>query len=580
MEKKNLNDDDIFKESINSGMARYKFTLPGLVPGCIIEYRYKITTTNLWRIKDWVFQTKEPVVWSEYLVRMPVNIAYTAVRKGFEPYEIVENNQVQQVFSGRAESELSGKIVTCNEFRWAVKNIPAIRNEPYMTARTDCLNAIDLQLSFYSFDGFSKKVLNTWEKVTEELRKDGQFYKALQPTSKIEALSAEITKGKLTQIEKIRAIQEWVASSIVFNGSERYYCTTDDPDDVLKEKKGNSADINFLLMALLRSAGIQCFPVLTSTRDNGKVQDFYPILAQFNYVLAQVKTEQGDIYMDGASNEMPYDILPTNLVSIKGLLINEQGFDWVVVPANKKSITKSTATVVITNDGGISGKIQDAYTDYAAIRVRRLFKNKKDDAVVKDAFDVDKYEYTLDSIVIAGKDSISGHLSLQALFSSSTYIQAAGDMMYINPSIAHRIVETPFKSEKRSFPIDFGYLSSRFTDFRFLIPEDYEVKEKPRTVSYYTEESGMLYTRKITVDGRNIRIEKKFEIKESELSPRLYESVKDFYARVIKAEAEIIVLAKKAPAVPAALPEKQETPPPAAKTPVIEANPSKKKTKK
>ena len=63
--KKELDRDEIFKEEADDKHTRYRFTLPGLKPGCIIDVRYTIETKSLWFIRDWVFQHDEPVRWSD-----------------------------------------------------------------------------------------------------------------------------------------------------------------------------------------------------------------------------------------------------------------------------------------------------------------------------------------------------------------------------------------------------------------------------------------------------------------------------------------------------------------------------------
>lgn len=50
-----------------------------------------------------------------------------------------------------------------------------------------------------------------------------------------------------------------------------------------KDKTGNIADINLMLTAMLRSAGLTANPVLVSTRSNGIA--LFPNRNAFNYVI-------------------------------------------------------------------------------------------------------------------------------------------------------------------------------------------------------------------------------------------------------------------------------------------------------
>ena len=52
--------------------------------------------------------------------------------------------------------------------------------------------------------------------------------------------------------------------------------------DAWNERSGNSADINLIILNLLRKAGIPCSPILVSTRNNGQVDEKFLSLSQFN----------------------------------------------------------------------------------------------------------------------------------------------------------------------------------------------------------------------------------------------------------------------------------------------------------
>ena len=102
IENSKLNENDIIEEEANEKYTRYKFTLPNLKPGCVIEIRYKITTQNIALIKDWVFQCSEPVRWSEYRIIHPKMMGYTIVPHGYHEFAIRETKDLKQVFYGKA----------------------------------------------------------------------------------------------------------------------------------------------------------------------------------------------------------------------------------------------------------------------------------------------------------------------------------------------------------------------------------------------------------------------------------------------------------------------------------------------
>ena len=59
----------------------------------------------------------------------------------------------------------------------------------------------------------------------------------------------------------------------------------------LKTRQGNVAEINLLLTAMLRKAGIEADPMILSTRDNGIANTSYPLISEYNYVICVVFRE-------------------------------------------------------------------------------------------------------------------------------------------------------------------------------------------------------------------------------------------------------------------------------------------------
>ena len=65
IESHEMKKSSVFDEDVDGAWKRIRFTLPALQPGSVIEYRYKVVSTNPRYFPDWAFQKSEPVLWSE-----------------------------------------------------------------------------------------------------------------------------------------------------------------------------------------------------------------------------------------------------------------------------------------------------------------------------------------------------------------------------------------------------------------------------------------------------------------------------------------------------------------------------------
>ncbi|MGE5354310.1 MAG: transglutaminase domain-containing protein [Acidobacteriota bacterium] len=572
--KNELSSGDIFEEEINDRWTRYRFTLPALQPGCVVEFRYTIIASNISRMRDWVFQYSEPVRWSEYRMRYPKSIAYAGVKRGFESFAVDEREDVTQVFSGTALSYFNQPVVNCNYWRMAIKNAPAIREEPFITTTSDYLNQLDVQLAGYAFSGGGqKKVLNDWPTVVSELLEDNSFYKIIDDTRQVRKTAEQITAGLQSPEDKMKAIYDWVRSSIVWSGENRVFANQE-VDDVLESKKGNSAEITFLLISLLKSAGIDSDPVIFSTRANGAIQDIYPIISQFNYVTARATIGTKNYLLDATDPNRPMDLLPVKILGTRGLLIRENNWGWVGVASDRVDEGSSAASIILSADGSVTGKLEKSLSAYSSLRLRQELSEKKETEIAKGQFDTERSAITLDSVSISNKDSLSLPLKIKASFSSASYAQRNGDMIYINPQIIDRLWENPFKAAIRNFPVDYAYRRKLTSTISINIPEGFEVKEKLKDITTYGGARALSFTRQTKVEGGKLIITCTTEIKEAQIKPKFYEQIRDFYAAMVSVESEQIVLSRiqekvqpvTAPAGNGTTTEKSELPDKAEKT--------------
>lgn len=540
-----LDDDDIFTEKVTPERVRYKFTLPALTPGCIIEYRYRTTTTSLFFIPDWVFQHSEPVRWSEYRVRTPRSISYAFVTTGYERFEIAQRREVTQVFRPPASGYLqSSGIVDCIEYRYALANARALRDEPYITTIADYATRIDFQLSAYSLAGTGiRRILQTWPSLIDELLDAGSFGDMIDVTGDIKDVVNEVTRGLSTPQEKMRALYGWVSSSIVWDGSYRMYADKD-VDEVLEAKRGNSAEITFVLLSMLKAAGIEAHPVILSTRSNGRIQEMYPILVQFNYVIARALIGGETFFLDATDPRRPLELLPTRALNVRGLVVRKGAEEWVTLESTARGISTGKALLTIDADGAIRGEVSISYQEYANLSARQDLRDKTDLEVARDELKAGEFGIEVDSVTIEHRDDHHKPLTIKAWISSSSMVQKIGDKLYLNPTVLFRITDSPFKNPRRQFPVDFAHGRESTSTVELRIPEGLEVRDTPPARTY-TIPGKASFARGYEHDGTALKVNTSLSITAPTLEPKLYPRLRELYNRVASAHADQIVLERK-----------------------------------
>ncbi|MDV7392440.1 hypothetical protein RZS08_13835, partial [Arthrospira platensis SPKY1] len=167
------------------------------------------------------------------------------------------------------------------------------KNEGFVSNLKNYIPAINYELASVRYgNGLIKNFSLSWEDVAKTIYDNDSFGNELLQKGYFEDELAAALNGTLGTNERIIAVYEFVKSRM--NWNEKYGVYTDlGVKKAYKEKIGNVADINLMLVAMFRHIGLNADPVLVSTRDNGIA--FFPNRTAYNYVIAAVRTENGTL---------------------------------------------------------------------------------------------------------------------------------------------------------------------------------------------------------------------------------------------------------------------------------------------
>ncbi len=540
VQKQEMKNDAIFTEEIDRNWKRVKFTLPALSPGCIIEYRYTVKSTSAEFLPGWTFQNSEPTLWSEYRAKIPPEFSYAYVSQGTDPFYIHTSDQVRETFRGPA-----GPVIEpVANSRWAMKDIPALREEPYITTLGDYSDKISFQLTQVNWPGdMPRPILQTWDKVAETLSDLRSFGKQLRESGRSRDAAEAVVATITDSLKKVEAIYDFVRSAIVWNGVNDFTASTD-LEDVLEKKSGNAADINLLLTLMLREAGIPAAPVILSTRPHGRIQSVYPILTQFNYVVSRVTVGGVARLLDATDRLRPMNFLPYRALNHTGLLIEGKSCSWVPIEPTARGLSRTAISLTVDSAGAMAGTFEETESEYSALNNRVALARSKPDEFVKSLLNTDRSGFAADSFTIANAESAAAPFIVRAKVSAKTYAQVLGDFIYINPMTVQRLTENPFKLETRNFPVDYAYPLSSTYSFDLAIPDGYVLKDFPKDFSFQLPMKGAIFSRTSQQAGSTYHCDFKIDINQVTIEPKQYQTLKNFYNQMVTHESEQVILVK------------------------------------
>ncbi|HEY9113107.1 MAG TPA: DUF3857 and transglutaminase domain-containing protein [Bacteroidales bacterium] len=530
---------NVYDEKINNFWNVKKFAIPDVKEGSIIEYKYRIVSQYKFNLRDWEFQWKIPVLYSEYEVKMIPFYEYTWLLQGASKLDVYETYKEKGIGreigpKGRFNDNTYNDVV----FLYGMKNVPAFEDEEFITSINDYIIKIDFQLSKVNhLNGISVDIISTWPDLTKELLKNSDFGGYVSKSEKLsqKLFDAESLSGK-TENEKFNYVLDYVKKNYNWNRKNDKYASKS-ANDFIDEKVGNCADINLFTIGLLNSVGIEAYPLLISTREHGKIKYDYPYTHFFNYVLIFANVNGKNVISDATEVMSLNNRIPERCINDKGLIIKKDQVEWVLLESSFPSQIYTIIKIDLENKQ-ISADITKQSTEYDALYYRNNY-GENIETILKQ-LNSKNYVIKDSSITVFNQ-----HIKERPYILNYSVIEKAeiiNDKIYISPFLNESISETSFKQKERKNPIDMTYPIKRSFKSIISIPDGYQVDFTPEDQIIKNQLFELNYS--VNKTDNSVSIIFDYYFKNSVYSADDYSKIKFYFNEIVKKGNEKIVLSK------------------------------------
>jgi hypothetical protein len=527
---------NIYSEVINKNYDAKKFALPNVRVGSVFEVIYQTSSPFIFNFHDWKFQDEIPKVQSEYQIKIPGKYVYNIQLKGFLNLSKNESSIEKNCMGNRMAP--GSAFVDCVINKYGMKNIPAFIEEDYMTAKKNFISAITFELSeIRHLDGHVDKVTKQWKDAEKELSLESRFGKQLKQGKEIGKQIDAMVGNISDPIEKAKAIYSHIKKHLTWN--EVFGILSDlGVKKAYESRTGSVADINLTLIAALDYAGFNVDPMLLSTRANGLATELYPVLSEFNYVVACLTVDNIVYLLDATDPYMPFGMLPERCLNGKGRVFAEKGSYWFDLKPIEKDKKVSVYTLVLDSSGAFKGTIQHRYYGYASVNQR-----KKIHAFNTTNEYVADLQRNLGSVTFVNYE-ITGLDDLDEPISENFTVEIEGvdnlnkESLLINPFFGNRIVtQNPFRSKQRLYPVDFGVPIERTSVLTLTIPKGFDLVDRPNAVTITLPSGGGRFIYEVQGMNENrISVNYFLQLNKNVYNSQEYKALKNMFNAIIQAQ--------------------------------------------
>jgi hypothetical protein len=537
----------IFKDKINKRWIVKKFTFPNIKEGSIIEYEYTIQSDFLFNLQPWEFQGSTPVLWSEYNLRLPEFLGYVFLTQGYRRFDVSERKGNPGHFTirdtrGTGTTETVSFDASVTDFHWVMKEVPALKKESFTSTLKNHIAKIEFQFSDYRYPLTPQNVMGSWTQLTNDLLRADYFGNGLDNNNGwLGDVINPLVSGTKDDVEKAKKIYAYVRDNLT--------CTSHSGTDlnqslknILKTRAGTVAEINLLLVAMLKYVNLQADPVILSTRSHGVTYSMYPILGKFNYVVCGLNIHGTTYFLDASEPRLGFGRMTPACYNGHARIINREATP-LEFSADSLTERKVTSVLLVTNEKQeMIGSLQQVPGYYESYNIRERIKEKGKDEFFKDVKKgygetielsnphLDSLEKFEESVTIAYDIKLNGERE---------------DIMYINPMFGEGYKENYFKSAERLYPVEMPYAFDETYVFNMMVPDGYTIDELPKSIVVKLNEAGDgQFEYRISQFDNRIAMRSRVQLKRTNYQPDEYDMLREFFNLIVKKHSEQIVLKK------------------------------------
>lgn len=539
--KTKMQDKYVVKEQTSDYSRTTKFTVPDVKVGTVVEYKYTIVSPRYYRIPTWYSQLSIPVIKSHCDITYDNDFQFSFESKGYEQQKVEKiPSHVSYSFRGKLFN------ADAQQLNIDAENMPAIKSEGFVSNPKTYASRVEFELRSVSVPGvFYKNLTTDWSQVKKNLGEECYFDKCLKIKNPFKAEMDAMNLMSLKSVDRADAIFKLLKSKLKWN--ETYALWNEDPLDAVKDGKGNNAQLNFILISMLKDAGIVCTPILVKFRSGGPLPFSYATLEQLDSFAVAFCDESGNLFfLDSSADYGGINVIPAKMLN-DGILYDQSIVPNALPRYNLANIaghkTAKTIIAMVSADGKIQGSLRNVMYGQDAMQFNKAYHAADDSAsfVAKNG-ERDDYEITSYRV----KDVEGSNVGVMENIRFTKELMVNGDRIYFNPMVFPDEHNDYFTSEVRKYPVEFPFLEGTTVSSRIVIPQDYEIEELPQNAQYTFHNGDLNVVIAITVQGNTISTTYKSEVNTVMVLPTDYAALREFWGHLLELNSLNVVLKKKA----------------------------------
>ena len=511
------------------------FSLPGVQPGCIIEYRYRYDFPFGWIFDSHWLLSQNLYVREEKFSLTPAGVY--SLRWSW-PNGLPPDTRQPRLEKGRVLLE--------------THHVPAFVSEDHMPPEDQLKYRVDF-IYFIAGSRHDDDASLYWPSYAKQrLRDIEQFLD--RPAAMHKAVAQIVLPGDAAE-NKLRKLYARVQRMRNYTyerpmSEEEIQRERREPvssiEDVWKHGAGTRYQLNWLFLAMARAAGVAADPVLSSARDEHVFDARVMNPDQLNLNLVVVSVGGRDLYLAPGIPFTRFGTLPWWETDTRALRLNAAGGTWINTPLPEagESRLQSTADLRLA-DGALEGRLTVRFSGLEA-SWRRLAE-RNDDEVSRRQFLEQEVTARIPGsaeVRLTGNpnwDDAEQDLVAEFAVRVAGWATLAGHRQLLAVGLLGNPERQTFVHATRVHPLYFGYPYERRDELSIELPPGWHVESVPQ--AHAIDLKGVVFSSSADGAHQSLHVRRDLTINMYLADVKFYPALRKFFENVRTSDEEQAVVA-------------------------------------
>ncbi|HLP26308.1 MAG TPA: DUF3857 domain-containing protein [Acidobacteriota bacterium] len=461
-----LKKSDVFeREVVKVGDVRRRvksFAPPGLEPGAIVEYRYRIVAETRAVMFPLLFQADAPV---------------RSVTYRFKPLEMIPGLSLQVLYLNFPKKEM--KPGRSGFYEFTAANLRPFKEEPMSAPAVHLASSVVL---YYTFEpGKNPDVY--WAGLSEQQFRETKS--KAKATKAIVAQAQQLVAPTDSVEEKLRKLHDYCRTKIQNRSSDasgltreqrRKLKANDDADDTLRNASGNNEEITTLFVALARGLGLDARLALANDRTMFVYFPHLPVPFAFRHRVGAVRVDGQWRFYDPGARYLPAGMIDWRYCDTSILIANEKGalIEPIKGASAERSFRHQAAQLALSDDGTLEGDVTLEFTGHFEAAEKNELDAASADKAEKHflaALEPHLKGVEVTEVKIEHAAQPLEPLKVRFHVRVPEFAERTGSRLFIQPNIFRRGVKALFEAPKRATTIIFPHRYHETDEISIVLPE-------------------------------------------------------------------------------------------------------------